>query len=120
MGLLFLLASGANSKKLELVGDGSESTLRGNPRFELSGLTFLNFHHLRTIRANQMVVMPVIAGTKQLETRHTISKIKPFHHSQFLKHVQSPVNRRQVAALDFQAPEQFLCGQWMRRPAKGL
>jgi hypothetical protein len=91
------LAIRADSKKFQPVGHGFEAVCSGDARFDFARKTFVNFNHFRAARADQMMVMPVIAFADELESRCAVAKVKPLHHAHFLKQVHCAVNGRQIA-----------------------
>jgi hypothetical protein len=91
------LAIRADSKKFQPVGHGFEAVCSGDARFDFARKTFVNFNHFRAARADQMMVMPVIAFADEFESRRAVAKVKPFHHAHFLKQVHCAVNGRQIA-----------------------
>jgi hypothetical protein len=93
---VWLLAFRADAEKFKFVRDPFEAIRTGNARFNLGRETFLNFNHLRAARANQMMVMAVVAFTHQFKPRRAIAEIKPLHHPHPFQQVHRPVNRRQI------------------------
>ena len=92
-----LLALRANAEKFKFVGHAFKAVRGGNVRLNLAGKAFLDFDHSRTARANQMMVMAVIAFADQFKPRRAVAEVKPFHHPHLLEQMHGTVNRRQIA-----------------------
>jgi hypothetical protein len=107
------LAIRADPKKFQLVGHSFETVCSGNARFDFARKTFINFNHFRAARADQMMVMPVIAFADKLESRRAVAKVKPLHHAHFLKQVHGAINGRQIALAFGYGSENFPVRQRM-------
>jgi hypothetical protein len=114
------LAIRADSKKFQPVGHGFEAVCSGDARFDFARKTFVNFNHFRAARADQMMVMPVIALADKLESRRAVAKVKPFHHAHFLKQVHCAVNGGQIAPAFGYGGENFPVRQRMGVPAQNF
>lgn len=93
----YLLALRANAEKFKFVSHAFKTIRGGNARLNLAREAFLDFDHSRTARANQMMVMAVIAFADQFKSRRAVAKVKPLHHPHLLQQVHRTVNRRQIA-----------------------
>jgi hypothetical protein len=114
------LAIRADSEKFQLVGHGFEAICSGDARFDFARKTFVNLNHFRAARADQMMVMPVIAFANELESRRAVAKIEPLHHAHFLKQVHGTVNGRQITSALGYGGENFPVRQWMGVPAQNF
>ena len=92
-----LLAARANPKELKLVSDCFEPVPGGNPLFQFVGKTFLQLDYIRAPRADQMVMMAVIALVEQLESSRAGPELEPFNHTHLFQEVDRTVNGRQIA-----------------------
>ena len=115
-----LLALRANAEKFKFVGHAFEAIRGGNARLNLAWKTFLDFDHSRTARANQMVVMAVVAFTNQFKPRRAVAEIKPLDHAHFFEQVHGPVNRRQITKSFGQRGKNLPAGERMRVRAQGF
>jgi hypothetical protein len=98
------------------VSDGFEAVLGGNPCFNFAKETFVNLNDTSTARANQMVMMPVIAFVHEFEPGRPVAKIKPSHHAHFFQQVHGTVNGREVALAFGHGGQNFAVRQRMRMP----
>jgi len=98
-GLLSFLALTirAKAEKLELVRHRLEAALTRNFLFELATEAFVNLDNFRALRADQVVVMPIVAFPQQFESGDAVTQVKPLYDSHFLQQVHRAVNRGQVA-----------------------
>jgi hypothetical protein len=115
-----LLALRAKTEEFKFVGHAFETVRGGNAFLNLARKTFLDFDHLRTARANQMMVMAVVTFANQFKPRRAVAEIKPLHHSQLFQQVQGAVNRRQIALALGQGGEDFLVRERMRMPPENF
>jgi hypothetical protein len=91
-----LLAFGANTEKFQLVRHPFETVCRRDARLDFTGKTLLNFHHPRTARADQMMVMPIIAFTNQFKSRGAVAEVKSLDHPHRFEQMHGAINRCQV------------------------
>ena len=108
-----LLALRANAEKFKFVGHAFKAVRGGNVRLNLAGKAFLDFDHSRTARANQMMVMTVIAFADQFKPRRAVAEVKPLHHPHFFEQMHGAVNCRQIALALGQGGEDFLVRERM-------
>lgn len=67
------------------MGDGLEAVAHGNSLFQFTTETIFYLHHLFAPRANQMVMMTVVALAKQFVAGNSVSEIKPLYDPQLLQ-----------------------------------
>jgi len=115
-----LLALRANAEKFKFVGHAFKAVRRGNARLNLAGEAFLDFDHSRTARANQMMVMAVIAFADQFKSRRAVAEVKPLHHPQLLEQMHGTVNRRQIALTPGQGGKNVPVRERMRMSPENL
>jgi len=84
---LSLLAPRTHPKKLKPVCHFCVSVLGGDPRFQLLGKAFLNFHYVRTARADQVMVVPVIPFSQKFKPRRPFTEIEALYYAHPLKQV---------------------------------
>ena len=102
-----LLARRANAEEFELVCHGLESALGSYFLLELSGKALVNFNHFRATRANQVMMMAIIAFPQQFEPGNPIAEVETFHHFHGFEHPHRTVNSRQIAIATRQARKDF-------------
>ena len=111
------LALRADAEKFKFVGHVLKAVRGGNARFNLAWETFCNFDHFRAARANQMMVMAVVALADQFKPRRAVAEIKPLHHPHFFEQMHGTVDSRQVAVAFGQGGENLPVRQGMRMGA---
>jgi hypothetical protein len=109
-----LLALRAKAEEFKFVGHAFEAVRGGNARLNLAGKTFLDFDHFRAARANQMMVMAVIAFADQFKPRCAVAEVKPLHHSHLFQQVHGAVNCRQIALAPGHGGKNFQVCERMR------
>jgi hypothetical protein len=114
------LAGRADSKKFQLVGHGFEAVLSGNTRLNFTEKTLVNLDDLRAPRANQMVVMAVVALADEFKPRRAVAKIKPFYHAHLLQQVHGAINGGQIAPAFGHGGQNLAVRQRMRMPPQNL
>jgi hypothetical protein len=92
-----LLALRAKAEEFKFVGHAFEAVRGGDARLNLAREAFLDFDHFRAARANQMMVMAVVAFADQFKPRRAVAEVKPLHHPHLFQQVHGAVNRRQIA-----------------------
>lgn len=107
------LAARADAEEFQLVRHGFEAVCRGDAPFNFLRETFLDFHDVRALRANEVMMVAVVAFSDEFEARGAVAEIKPFHHAHFLEQVHRAINRRQIAFVLGQRVENLAIGQWM-------
>jgi hypothetical protein len=90
------LTSRANTEKFQLVGDGFETVLSGDPFLNFLREAFFNLHDLRTFGADQVMVMAVVILADEFKPRRAVAEIKPLYHPHLLQQVHRTVNRGQI------------------------
>src|SRR5271155_23631 len=86
-----LLAIRADAEKFKLVRHGLKTVCRGDAFLDFGGKTFLDLHNLRAARADQMMVMAVVALADEFKPRRAVAEIKPLHHPHFFKQMHGAV-----------------------------
>jgi hypothetical protein len=114
------LAPRADPEKLQGVSDGLEAVARGDLLLELPGEAFLDFHDGGTPRANQMMMVSIVALRQQLEPRRPIPQIKPFDHPHALQQVQATIDGGEIAIPLRHCGENLLAGHGMRVSAENI
>jgi hypothetical protein len=104
-------ASVADTEELQTVRDLAESMSFSDLLFHLYGQALGQFHHTGALGADQMVVMPLLPGSRQFIAGDTITKIKSGHHPHALQCPKIPINRRQIAFLLAEGQVDFLVGE---------
>ena len=90
------MAVRADAEKFKLVRHGLEAVCRGDAFLDFGGKTFHDLHDFRAARADQMMVVAVVAFADEFKPRRAVAKIKPLHHPHFFEQVHGTINRRQV------------------------
>ena len=104
-------ASGADPEKLQLVCHFAKVVGGGNPRFNFPRETFFDFNHLRAPRANQVMMMSVVALADEFKPGRAVPEIEPFDHLHFFEHVERAVNGGQVALAFWHGAKDFPAGE---------
>ena len=115
-----LLALRANAEKFKFVGHAFKAVRGGNVRLNLAGKAFVNLDDSRTFRANQMMVMAVVALADQFKPRRAVAEIKPLDHVLFFKQVHGPINRCQITKTLGQRGKNLPAGERMRMRAQNF
>ena len=100
-----LLTARTQSEKLQLVRDRLKSIPRRDSGLERFWKAFFNFDDSIALRANQMVVVPVVTFAEQLESSPPMAEVKPLHHPHFLQQVHRAIHGGQIAISLRQGPE---------------
>ncbi|MFZ1073736.1 MAG: hypothetical protein WAO21_09915 [Verrucomicrobiia bacterium] len=115
-----LLALRADAEKLKFVADGLEFVFGGNAPLNFFGKAFVNLDNFRAFRANQMMVMAVVALADQFKARRTVAEIKPLDHAHVFEHVHGPVNCRQITKTFWQGSKNLTAGERVRMRAQDI
>ncbi len=115
-----LLAFRADAEKFQFVTDGLEFVPGGNALLNFRRKSFVNLDNSRTFRANQMVVMAVVALANEFKPRRAIAEIKPPDHVHFFEQVHGPINRRQITKTFGQRGKNLPTGKRMRMRAQNF
>jgi hypothetical protein len=100
-----LLAARTQSKEFEFVGDSGEPALVSNRLLEFGRKTALDFDHVRTPGADQVMVVAIVALRQQFKPCPARAKIEPFDHVHTLEEVQRAIDRGQIAITRWQRLE---------------
>ncbi len=114
------LAFRADAEKFQFVADGLELVFGGNALFNFRRKAFVNLDNSRTFRANQMMVMAVVALANQFKPRRTVAEIKPLDHVHCFEQVHDPINRRQITKALGQCGKNLPAGERMRMRAQNI
>ena len=79
------------------MGHRLEPARCSNAILEFARETLFELDHLRAPRANQVMVMSVVALSQQLETANAVPQIEPLYHPHAFQQMHRPINRRQIA-----------------------
>jgi len=120
VGIRPSLALRADAEELQFVADGLELVFGGDALLNFRGKAFVNLDDFRTFRANQMMVMTIVALADQFEPRRTVAEIKPLDHVHFFEQVHGPVNRRQITKILWQRGKNLPAGERMRMRAQNI
>src|SRR5687768_12519271 len=107
-----LLAARTQSKEFQFVGDIFETVAGGDLLLEGLGKAFFDLDDVRTARAHQMVMVPVIAFGQQFEAGAAIAELEAFHDAHAFQQVHRTVDRGQVAIACRQRAKNLLDAQW--------
>ena len=95
---------------------GLEAVADGDALFQFAGKTFLKLNHLRTSRADEVMVMAVVAVAEHFVTRPAVAEIESLHDADFLQQSHRAINRRQITL----APRQRVMDLFVRQRARVL
>lgn len=115
-----LLALRADAQKFQLVRHGLEAVCRRDALLDLAGKTFGDFHDFRAARADEMMMVAVVALADEFKPRRAIPKIKTLHHPHLFEQVHGTINRRKVAVSPRKRGENFPVRQRMRMPTQNF
>lgn len=114
------LALGADSEEFQLVRDVFEAVPTRQRGFEFRREAVFDFHHRRTLGADQMMVVPVVALDQEFEPRGSIPEVKPAHHAHFLEGVQISIHRGEVALETGKRGVDLAVGERVLMPAQDI
>ena len=114
------LALRADAEKFQFMTDGLEFVLDGNALLNFRRKAFVNLNDPRAFRANQMMVMAVVALAHQFKPRCAVAEIKPPDHIHFFEQVHGPVNGRQITKAPGQCGKYLPAGERMRMRAQNF
>ena len=77
------LAVGTDAEEFQPVRHGAKAVLPRDAPLYFRRKTFPDLHHLRALRADQMVVMAFVSFVNEFKPRGTVAEIKTLYHSQF-------------------------------------
>ena len=115
-----LLALRADAEKFQFVTDSLELVSGGNAPLNFFRKAFVNLDDFRTFRANQMMVMAVVALADEFKPRRAVAEIKPFDHAHFFEQVHGPINCGQITQTPGQRGKNLPAGKRMRVRAQNF
>ena len=70
----------AHAEKLQLVCHAGKTVLARDFFLESGWETFVDFHHVAALAANEVMMVTIVPFANQLKSRSSVAKIKTFHH----------------------------------------
>ena len=101
------LAIGADPEEFEFVGHCLEAVPFGDGAFEFVLKAFVNLHDARAFRADQMMMVRVLLGSNEFESRDSIAEIKSSGQPHFFKHVHRSIDCGKIAHANRQCRMDF-------------
>lgn len=110
-GLFFVrrrLTLPTDAEEFQFVRDGLETILRRQFFFEFAGKTFVHFKDDGALRADQMMVMTVVAVSEQFKPCHSIAEVEAFDETHRAEQMHGTIHGRKVAFSRRQRREDLL------------
>jgi hypothetical protein len=92
-----LLTGGTDTEEFESMCHGFVAVAPGNSRLLILRKTLLNFHYLGATRANQVMMMTIVAFLEQFMAGNAIAKVKSLHDADFFQQTHAAVDRGEIA-----------------------